>query len=104
MQQSCRLLAYHPFTPASATALLLLLLLLPGRGAYGSVYKALDRSSGQIVAIKVISTTDSDEDDLTRIHKEVRHSNSHAQHVHAPATAAAGCRYTHPQGGACSTT
>lgn len=51
-----------------------LLLLLPaGRGAYGSVYKALDRSSGATVAIKVISTTDSDEDDLTRIHKEVRH-------------------------------
>jgi hypothetical protein len=39
------------------------------------VYKALDRSSGQVVAIKVISTTDSDEDDLTRIHKEVRTSS-----------------------------
>ncbi|WIA38974.1 hypothetical protein OEZ86_005126 [Tetradesmus obliquus] len=45
---------------------------LLGRGAYGSVYKALDRSSGATVAIKVISTTDSDEDDLTRIHKEIQ--------------------------------
>jgi hypothetical protein len=70
---SWRLHAIHPCAPASSTVLLPpLLLLLPGRGAYGSVYKALDRSSGQIVAIKVISTTDSDEDDLTRIHKEVR--------------------------------
>jgi serine/threonine protein kinase len=57
----------NPFKPL----LLLPLLLLAGRGAYGSVYKALDRSSGQVVAVKVISTTDSDEDDLTRIHKEV---------------------------------
>eukprot|EP00775_Hariotina_reticulata_P012289 gene12289-12425_t len=41
-----------------------------GRGAYGSVFKALDKFTGEVVAIKVISTTDSDADDLERIHKE----------------------------------
>lgn len=45
--------------------------LCSGRGAYGSVFKALDKSTGDVVAIKVISTTDSDADDLERIHKEV---------------------------------
>eukprot|EP00878_Enallax_costatus_P030375 GHUV01033068.1.p1 GENE.GHUV01033068.1~~GHUV01033068.1.p1 ORF type:complete len:305 (+),score=55.64 GHUV01033068.1:367-1281(+) len=48
------------------------LLSLLGRGAYGSVYKARDRSNGDLVAIKVISTTDSDADDLERIHKEIQ--------------------------------
>ncbi|KAF8064667.1 stk3 [Scenedesmus sp. PABB004] len=43
-----------------------------GRGAYGSVYKAVDRVSGEVVAIKVISTTDSDEDDLNRIAAEIQ--------------------------------
>lgn len=31
-----------------------------GRGAYGSVYKAVDRLSRRFVAIKIITLTDSD--------------------------------------------
>jgi hypothetical protein len=32
----------------------------PGRGAYGSVYRAVDRVSRKFVAIKIITLTDSD--------------------------------------------
>jgi hypothetical protein len=47
------------------------------------VYKARDKTTGQLVAIKVISTTDSDADDLERIHKEVRGLQISSDVVHA---------------------
>ncbi len=43
----------------------------PGRGAYGVVYKAIDATTGDFVAIKVISLVDSDATDLERIEQEV---------------------------------
>jgi len=42
-----------------------------GRGAYGTVYKAVDHSTGEAVAIKVISLMDTDADDLAKIQAEV---------------------------------
>jgi len=68
------------------------ILLHAGRGAYGSVYKARDKSTGQLVAIKVISTTDSDADDLERIHKEVSR-NSHRKTHALPAAVGLSTRY-----------
>ncbi|KAI8469342.1 MAG: kinase-like domain-containing protein [Monoraphidium minutum] len=44
---------------------------LIGRGAYGSVYKAVDRVTRRFVAIKVITLMDSDPQDLERIQKEI---------------------------------
>jgi serine/threonine protein kinase len=48
-----------------------LLKISAGRGAYGRVYKALDRSTNQHVAIKIMSLSESEEEDLARIQKEI---------------------------------
>jgi serine/threonine protein kinase len=44
-----------------------------GRGAYGTVYKAQDTSSNEVVAIKIISLTENDLDDLKQIQKEIEY-------------------------------
>lgn len=36
----------------------------PGKGAYGTVFKATDRSTGEPVAIKVIPLADTDKEEL----------------------------------------
>lgn len=42
-----------------------------GKGAYGTVYKAIDRLSHQPVAIKVIPLTEQDKEDFKQIQKEI---------------------------------
>ncbi|EFJ44650.1 MAP kinase [Volvox carteri f. nagariensis] len=44
----------------------------PGKGAYGTVYSAVDGQTGETVAIKVIPVTDQDREELTQIQKEIR--------------------------------
>ena len=43
----------------------------PGKGAYGTVYKAVDAVSGEVVAIKVISLADQPAEDFKQIEKEI---------------------------------
>lgn len=45
--------------------------LLPGRGAYGTVYKALDKVRQQHVAIKIMSLSEAAPEDLGRIQQEI---------------------------------
>ena len=42
-----------------------------GKGAYGTVYQALDNNTGELVAIKVIPVTDQDRDEFMQIQKEI---------------------------------
>lgn len=44
---------------------------LAGKGAYGTVYKALDRTNGTSVAIKVIPLTEQDKEDFKQIQREI---------------------------------
>ena len=42
-----------------------------GKGAYGTVYKAVEVETGEIVAIKVISLVDQPPEDFRLIEKEI---------------------------------
>lgn len=42
-----------------------------GKGAYGTVYKALDKATNSLVAIKVIPLTEQDNEDFATIQKEI---------------------------------
>lgn len=48
------------------------LLAVVGKGGYGKVYKAYDRVTDEIVAVKIIALTDRDREDMRRIQKEIQ--------------------------------